>query len=878
MTFEESQRRAREIISGSSVTPQEALELQKVLARFRKFGLARKVLERVKSHPDVTGDAKLRLIVAQKLALCTYKDPDLAVDQKLDDAERILQETDDLETSRNLESLGLAGAIHKRRWEFTAQERSLETSLAYYYRGYEQGVTGDYGYTGINAAFVLDVLASLEGIPGQSDALVAANQRVVLARKIREDIVSTLPALSQQPDRAWLLGTWWFLVTVGEAYFGLDDVANAGQWLMQAAALPDVPDWERESTARQLAALLRIKENRLGAAAVQPLRDVLRKFLGKYAAAADSVLRGKIGLALSGGGFRASFYHIGVLARLAELDLLRHVEYLSCVSGGSIIGAHFYLEVRRLLEQVPDAEIKREHYIEIMKRIERDFFEGVKTNIRTQIAAEWLTNLKMIFASAYSRTKRAGELYERHIYSRVKDRTEDGPRWLNELKVQPKDDDNFSPKDDNWRRSAKVPILVLNATTLNTGHNWQFTATWMGEPPGNINSEVDANYRLRRMYYTEAPKPHEHARLGYAVAASACVPGIFEPLTYLNLYERLSYEERRAVRPVVRLVDGGVYDNQGISALLEQGCSVLLVSDASGQMDDRDVPSNGLLGVPLRANSILQARVRVSQFQELSSRRRGGLLRGLMFVHLKKDLETTPVDWIDSQEPSRQVAADPLTPYGIQRHIQRRLAAIRTDLDSFSEVEAYALMTSGYLMTEYALGKRGVLGFPIEQRGREPNWEFLKIEQLMKEPGRQTPFTRQLKFADSLFFKAWLLMRELQILGGVLAVVLLWLLGYAAWTLRAHTISLTVGYLVLAVASAALTLLGLGFVARIVNYRKTATEVLIGIGMVTFGWLFARLHLHVFDKLFLWQGRLRRFLPERAVPPQTMRRSENALR
>ena len=36
---------------------------------------------------------------------------------------------------------------------------------------------------------------------------------------------------------------------------------------------------------------------------------------------ARSVLRGgKVGLALSGGGFRASLFHLGVLARLAELD------------------------------------------------------------------------------------------------------------------------------------------------------------------------------------------------------------------------------------------------------------------------------------------------------------------------------------------------------------------------------------------------------------------------------------------------------------------------------------------------------------------------------------------------------------------------------
>ena len=37
----------------------------------------------------------------------------------------------------------------------------------------------------------------------------------------------------------------------------------------------------------------------------------------------------KLGLALSGGGFRAALFHIGVLARMAELDLLKNVAVLS---------------------------------------------------------------------------------------------------------------------------------------------------------------------------------------------------------------------------------------------------------------------------------------------------------------------------------------------------------------------------------------------------------------------------------------------------------------------------------------------------------------------------------------------------------------------
>ena len=69
--------------------------------------------------------------------------------------------------------------------------------------------------------------------------------------------------------------------------------------------------------------------------------------------------------------------------------MLRHVEVLSCVSGGSIIGAHFYLEVRKLLQEKPDGGITREDYIKIVKRIETDFLEGVQTNVRTRVIAGW---------------------------------------------------------------------------------------------------------------------------------------------------------------------------------------------------------------------------------------------------------------------------------------------------------------------------------------------------------------------------------------------------------------------------------------------------------------------------------------------------------
>lgn len=57
----------------------------------------------------------------------------------------------------------------------------------------------------------------------------------------------------------------------------------------------------------------------------------------------DESERPRIGLALSGGGFRAAAFHLGVLKRLEELGLLHRVEALSTVSGGSIVGALYAL-------------------------------------------------------------------------------------------------------------------------------------------------------------------------------------------------------------------------------------------------------------------------------------------------------------------------------------------------------------------------------------------------------------------------------------------------------------------------------------------------------------------------------------------------------
>src|SRR4029079_15075395 len=55
----------------------------------------------------------------------------------------------------------------------------------------------------------------------------------------------------------------------------------------------------------------------------------------------------RIGLALSGGGFRATLYHLGLVRFLRDAGILPSVTHITAVSGGSIIAAHLCLNWSR---------------------------------------------------------------------------------------------------------------------------------------------------------------------------------------------------------------------------------------------------------------------------------------------------------------------------------------------------------------------------------------------------------------------------------------------------------------------------------------------------------------------------------------------------
>ena len=56
---------------------------------------------------------------------------------------------------------------------------------------------------------------------------------------------------------------------------------------------------------------------------------------------------GYLGLTHSGGGIRSATFSLGILQYLAGSGLLKHVDYLSTVSGGGYIGSWLYSWIKR---------------------------------------------------------------------------------------------------------------------------------------------------------------------------------------------------------------------------------------------------------------------------------------------------------------------------------------------------------------------------------------------------------------------------------------------------------------------------------------------------------------------------------------------------
>lgn len=616
--------------------------------------------------------------LSRALAECYYKDLELHRDHSYDKALDILEKIE--QDSSPEKTLQLQGAIYKRKWEYQANLDDLYKSIEHYERAYKEHKTKDKGYGGINAAYMYDILANKIN----SSDNEYSKQLHKRAMDIRNDIIGIF---STKKDDNWIYHT------LAQAYLGIGEMVTCKGILEESNKKFTYVEWEIFTTFKQMKLLAELK-------GITDL-DFLLPLIGEEDKHLLKSTLNKKGLALSGGGFRASFFHLGTLAKLAECDLLKDIEVISTVSGGSIVGVHYYLKLQKLLEEKSDFEITQDDYINLVHELIDEFFEAIQTDIRNSVL--WSSPLKtlryLIPFSGYSRTNKLGELYQERLYKKYKN-------YMKDLIITPhdwKDKKNaFRPRFNNWLRKNKVPILVINATNLNSGHNWQFQATKMGEPDYMCDMEIDKNNRFDWVRYDDKGLQNKFKNypLGQAVACSSAVPILFTPIVLEDLYE--GYK--------LSISDGGVYDNQGFSGLLSEECDYIICSDAAGQMDNQvSSPYTSILRANKRMIDIQMDRSRGLVFEEMKKKKEKGMFKDFLFTHLKQNFESYEIN----QAKVIQEFED-----NNDKEFQKLISGVRTDLDIFSKTEAYALMYNGYELFQEQM----------DECENKSDWVFLSIK------------------------------------------------------------------------------------------------------------------------------------------------------
>lgn len=365
--------------------------------------------------------------------------------------------------------------------------------------------------------------------------------------------------------------------------------------------------------------------------------------------AQTSSAKPRIGLALSGGGFRASIFHLGVIRRLEELGIMAEIGVISSVSGGSIVAAYYVRRMEDLLRSLPPREVPTtEQRVGFFERIADEFLDATDHNLRTRALIytpffHFPSFVKTLLSRPFRQTARSELIqteYDKWFYHND---------TLDELPI-------VTP--DQGEPQAGVvygPKLILNTTSLISGERVSFSR----EP-------VSKFMQMSRVNKNVLP-------LSRVVGASACVPGLFPPT---------------AIAGDV-LVDGGVSDNQGIEGLIQAGgdCDLMIVSDASGQMEEVDSISTGEITVLSRVNATLQFQVRAKTLEILLAWKREDPSRQFAFMHLFLNLK----DRVESDRlPSEYIPG---------------VARVRTDLDQFSYIETEALMYHGYTLVDAQLNE-----------------------------------------------------------------------------------------------------------------------------------------------------------------------------
>lgn len=232
-----------------------------------------------------------------------------------------------------------------------------------------------------------------------------------------------------------------------------------------------------------------------------------------------------IGLALSGGGFRAVLFHVGVLWRLNELGVLGKLARISSVSGGSIASGLLAVRWHRLTFDAV----------------------GVATNFSDEVAAPLRAfcardiDVGAVLGGALDPLHSAGEKL--------------AAAYRADLGL-----------DVSLQDLPVAPLFVFNSTNYATGASFRFSRPYAGD------------YRIGLIWRPDFD-------VATAVACSSAFPPALAPLELdvepqqFTRVEGADLWDQEPFRRRLQLADGGVYDNLALETVWNR-CRTVLASDA----------------------------------------------------------------------------------------------------------------------------------------------------------------------------------------------------------------------------------------------------------------------------------------------------------
>lgn len=114
----------------------------------------------------------------------------------------------------------------------------------------------------------------------------------------------------------------------------------------------------------------------------------------------------------------------------------------------------------------------------------------------------------------------------------------------------------------------------------------------MGELPVQSVNQMSA---FDQIYYRNIKKfGVRNLDVSTAVSASACVPGFFEPVG-INIYQDEKLDPTN--RKIVRLTDGGVFQNDGLLPLYSEGIETVIASGGGKEFAFQPQPSKNNFAV-----------------------------------------------------------------------------------------------------------------------------------------------------------------------------------------------------------------------------------------------------------------------------------------